>query len=159
MATKPPYEQAIRQLFGIRTSKYRVIIDCDGDRTTAQLLVNGEEVKRTTAKRNPKDKFNLRTGMSTAFERLWQKKPKAEKPPVTGGVFKVGDRVATVFPSTYPCPVGMPGTVVDVKGGWVGVRFDGYVAGHSLAGKCERGHGLWMYAAHLRHLGKEVSKP
>lgn len=56
--------------------KYRIVIDCDGQTTTARLLVNGESVKDTKAVLSPDDKFSLPIGARTAFERLWEKKPK-----------------------------------------------------------------------------------
>jgi len=56
--------------------RFRIIIDCDGDTTTARMLVDGHTVKKTTAKRNPADKFNWRIGAQMAFNRLWEKKKK-----------------------------------------------------------------------------------
>lgn len=61
-------------------AKYRITIESDGDTTTAKMIVNGKEVKQATAKRNPNDKANWRTGAQVAFDRLWAKQPKPEKP-------------------------------------------------------------------------------
>lgn len=60
-------------------SRYQITIDCDGDTTTAKMIVNGKEVKTATAKRNPADKANWRIGAQTAFDRLWKKQEKPEK--------------------------------------------------------------------------------
>lgn len=56
--------------------RYRIIIDCDGDTTTARMEVGGREVKTRQARRNPKDKFSWRVGAETAFGRLWDEKIK-----------------------------------------------------------------------------------
>lgn len=61
-------------------SKYQIIIESDGNTTTAKMVVNGKEVKTATAKRNPADKANWRTGAQVAFDRLWQKQEKPKKP-------------------------------------------------------------------------------
>ena len=58
---------------------YTIIIDCDGDTTTAKMIVNGKEVKAAQAKRNPADKFNWKLAADLAFNRLFGEK-KAEKP-------------------------------------------------------------------------------
>lgn len=60
--------------------KYRIVIDCDGKTTTARLLVNQEKVKEAKAILSPDDKFSLPIGARTAFERLWEKKPKEDNP-------------------------------------------------------------------------------
>lgn len=57
---------------------YQIIIDCDGDITTAKMIINGKEVKTAQAKRNPADKFNWKLAADLAFVRLWgwgEKKP------------------------------------------------------------------------------------
>ena len=54
--------------------RFRIIVDCDGDTTTARMLVDGRTVKKATAKRNSADEFRI--GAQTAFERLWEKKKK-----------------------------------------------------------------------------------
>lgn len=59
-------------------SRYQIIIECDGDTTTAKMIVNGKEVKQATAKRNPADKANWRIGAQVAFDRLWAKQEKPE---------------------------------------------------------------------------------
>lgn len=60
-------------------NRYQIIIDCDGDTTTAKMIVNGKEVKAAQAKRNPADKLNWKLAAELAFSRLWGEK-KAEKP-------------------------------------------------------------------------------
>lgn len=62
------------------TTKYQIIIESDDNTTTAKMVVNGKEIKTATAKRNPADKANWHIGAQTAFDRLWQKQPKPEKP-------------------------------------------------------------------------------
>lgn len=60
--------------------RYQITIDCDGDTTTARMIINGKEVKTAKATRNPDDKFNWKLGAQLAFERLWgEKKPKNAK--------------------------------------------------------------------------------
>lgn len=56
--------------------KFRVTIDCDGKTTTARLLVDGEEVKRTHAYLAPDDKFSLAVGAHLALDRLLPLKSK-----------------------------------------------------------------------------------
>lgn len=79
-------------VFPTTAPRYRIIIDCDGDTTTAKMIVNGKEVKTATAKRNPADKANWRIGAQTAFDRLWQRKEKQVEQKQKSG-FKIGDRV------------------------------------------------------------------
>ena len=66
-------------LFVNPVKPYRIIIDCDGDTTTAKMIVNGKTVKTATSKRNPADKANWRIGAQTAFEHLWEKQEKPEE--------------------------------------------------------------------------------
>lgn len=61
--------------------RYKIVIECNDDFTTARMFVDGYPVKGEVAKRNPADKFNWRIGAQTAFNRLWEKK-KPEKPVV-----------------------------------------------------------------------------
>ncbi len=60
--------------------RYKIVIDCNDDFTTARMFVDGYPVKGAVAKRNPADKFNWRIGAQTAFNRLWEKKKKPVKP-------------------------------------------------------------------------------
>lgn len=60
---------------------YQILIDCDGNTTTATMTINGREVKTAIARRNPEDKFNWKKGAVLAFDRLWNGKKKAEKKP------------------------------------------------------------------------------
>lgn len=54
--------------------RYQILIESDGDTTTAKMNVNGKEVKSAKAKRNPDDKPNWRIGAEMAFGRLFSKK-------------------------------------------------------------------------------------
>lgn len=58
---------------------YRIVIDCDGDTTTATMTINGRKIKTAIARRNPADKLDWRKGAELAFERLWNSPRKAEK--------------------------------------------------------------------------------
>lgn len=71
--------------------RYQIIIECDGDITTAKMTINGKETKVSEAKRNPADKFDWKKGAALAFERLWDKTPAKKE-----GVFNVGDRVVCI---------------------------------------------------------------
>ena len=59
--------------------RYKIVIECNDDFTTAKMYVDGQQVKGECAKRNPADKFNWRIGAQTAFNRLWEKKKKPVK--------------------------------------------------------------------------------
>lgn len=59
--------------------RYKVVIECNDDFTTAKMYVDGQQVKGECAKRHPEDKFNWRIGAQTAFNRLWLKKEKPVK--------------------------------------------------------------------------------
>ena len=56
--------------------RYKIVIECNDDFTTAKMYVDGQQVKGECAKRNPADKFSWRIGAQTAFNRLWEKKKK-----------------------------------------------------------------------------------
>ena len=60
---------------------YQILIDCDGNTTTATMTINGREIKAAIARRNPADKFDWKKGAVLAFDRLWNGKKKAEKRP------------------------------------------------------------------------------
>lgn len=78
----------------IEPTRYQIIIDCDGDTTTAKMIINGKEVKAAKAKRNPADPFNWKLAASLAFNRLFgEKKPAFRE--VTRPA-KVGDYVKIV---------------------------------------------------------------
>lgn len=63
------------QLYDSKAEKrYQILIESDGDTTTAKMIVNGKEVKSAKAKRNPDDKPNWRIGAEMAFGRLFGKK-------------------------------------------------------------------------------------
>lgn len=131
-------------------AKYRITIESDGDTTTAKMIVNGKEVKTTTAKRNPADKANWRIGAQTAFDRMWAKQEKPEKEKEYGG-FKVGDRVVIV--SLDPKVYGKHGTIVafDNVCNWFCVELDERVYNHNCDGKTKAGHGCYALIKHLTH--------
>lgn len=58
-------------VFEKTSNHYQIIIDCDGDTTTAKMVINGKEVKSAKAKRNPHDKFNWKLAADLVFGRLW----------------------------------------------------------------------------------------
>lgn len=62
--------------------RYKIVIECNDDFTTAEMYVDGQQVKGECAKRNPADKFSWRIGAQTAFNRLWEKEKKPVKPAV-----------------------------------------------------------------------------
>lgn len=63
-------------LKGVKKNKYKIEIECDGDLTTAKMIIDGKVVKTSEAKRNPADDFKWRIGAEFAFERLWEKEKK-----------------------------------------------------------------------------------
>lgn len=146
--------------------KFRVVIDCDGDLTTATLMREGKTVKTATAKRNPADRFSLAIGAGLALERLLGEKTQAttadtEETTDTAGAskkdpdeFKVGDRVECISNECWNRPlVGKLGTVVRTTGiGTVGVAFDDDIDGHNCGGRCKNGHGWALQARSLRHV-------
>lgn len=133
-------------------NRYQIIIDCDGDTTTAKMIINGKEVKTAQAKRNPADKFNWKLAADLAFNRLWGEK-KAEQPKKQPGVFKVGDRVVCVESTDFNgLTVNAMGTVVNVSEVYrVGVAFDDDAHGHTCHGKAKKGHGWFCNKRTLRH--------
>lgn len=138
----------------INPSRYQIIIETDGNSTTAKMIVNGKEVKQATAKRNPADKANWRTGAQTAFDRLWEKQEKPEKHAEKDG-FKVGDRVVCVDDSAWAFVdlKGKSGRVVCIENGTlsIGVEFDEVDGLHNCDGKAISGHGWWLTPKTLRH--------
>lgn len=136
--------------------RYQIVIESDGDTTTAKMVVKGREIKTATAKRNPADKANWRTGAQVAFDRLWEKQTKPEKPAEKNG-FKVGDRVVCV------CGLckGEHGTIIGF-GNDVAIEFDNDIGGHECGGfglsvLAKSGHGWWCNAKNLRH--EQPTKP
>lgn len=138
-------------LFVSPVEPYRITIDCDGDTTTAKMIVNGKTVKTATAKRNPADKANWRIGAQTAFDRLWKKQEKKRK-----GGFEIGDLVVDKYTQEH-------GRVVchgkNINGeDLIGVEMDSEnPIGHeckrlSLDGKphAKKGFGMWYSCDHLR---------
>lgn len=146
-------------------AKYKVEIECDGTTTTAKLIVDGKEVKSTTAKKHPEDKFNLKLGMETAFSRLWDKKEADPTPAATTTTepmknklrFKVGDRIIYVKPEVgaYNEIKGWHGRIVKTKESAYcgvydyGVEFDNDLFGtkcfyHDCDGYAKKNHGLYV---------------
>lgn len=65
---------------------YRVVIDCDGRKTTARLQVNGRTVKVASTKKNPNDAFSLTKACVVVMDRLFAKKnPKKDDGKVKDG--------------------------------------------------------------------------
>jgi len=152
--SKPKFTVKYEDL--IKTTRaYQIIIDCDGDTTTAKMIVNGKEVKTAQAKRNPADKFNWKMGAQLAFDRLFgEKKDKKPKQP---GVFKVGDRVVcTCTVDGDKKLIGEHGHVVDVKfymgNHMVAVEFEKpFPFLHSCMGASKNCNGWWFFKKELRH--------
>lgn len=114
--------------------KHQIIIDFNGDVTTAKLLVDGEIVKKASAKRAACDKFNLHTGAEVAFNRLWEKKGKEEKEEQTDSApFKIGDSVRYTSDNVFYGPKrGATGKVITYSSNFIGVclvEFDEPVKG------------------------------
>lgn len=103
-------------------SKYQIIIESDGDTTTAKMVVNGKEVKTATAKRNPADKANWHIGAQTAFDRLWAKQEKPEVREVKRNA-KVGEWVRIVDAAVVKDEAYKNGDILRVKKAY----FDGVV--------------------------------
>lgn len=57
----------------------KIVIESRGVYTFAYMYVDDELVKTRMARCNPADKFSLRIGAQTAFNRLWEKKKKKEQ--------------------------------------------------------------------------------
>jgi len=135
---------------------YQIVIESNGDTTTAKMIINGKEIKTSTTQRNPADKPNFRIGAQVAFDRLWAKQEKPEMPAEKGG-FKVGDRVVCVGEEANRAVVGKHGTVMCIKGyDCIGIKFDKYVYGHGLESALlpfaiKDGHGWWCDGKNLRH--------
>lgn len=133
----------------VTTPRYQIILECDGDVTTAKMTINGKETKVATAKRNPEDKFDWKTGASVAFERLWEKIREKKD-----GEFKIGDRVVCIgIMSNNPKTKGAHGRVVadDCYMERLGVEFDEYIEGHTCADRAKSGHGWYVDPGLLRH--------
>ena len=128
--------------------RYQIIIDCDGNTTTARMIVNGKEVKAAQAKRNPADKFNWKMGAQLAFDRLFGE-PKKQP-----GVFHVGDRVVCTGCFEGNGNVNNAhGTIkrVVITGKRYAIEFDKNIHGHSLSGTVKEGHGWNVGVEFLRH--------
>lgn len=117
--------------------KRQIVIDFDGDFTTANLVVDDEIVKKTTAKCAPCDKFDLHIGAEVAFNRLWEKKEKEEKEEkeekTDSAPFKIGDSVRYTSDNVFSGPKrGATGKVIAYRSNFIGtclVEFDEPVKG------------------------------
>lgn len=163
---KPSFTEALVDFHELSFLPHRmIVIESDGDTTTAKMLVNGKEVKTTTAKRNPADKANWHIGAQTAFDRLWQKQEKPEKEPEKEkeyGGFKVGDRV--VIDSTNgnaESAHGKHGKIVafsfEDEKDWVWLELDERVYSHDSKGKAKPGYGCVVLLEQLTH--EQPTKP
>lgn len=133
-----------------KNPRYQIVIDGNGDTARAFMVVNGVTVKKTESKRNPADKFSLRIGAETAFNRLFEKQEKEEKPKP----FKVGDRVVCIDVFCDNTLVrGAHGTIRDVykNDELFGIEFDKNVNGHGCNGQVKFGHGWWCTSRVLMH--------
>lgn len=123
--------------------RYEIKISVDGDLTTAEMIVDGKTVKTATAKRNPADKFNFKTGAELAFTRLFAKKTK-EKDSESKRPLRVGDRVVCKAPTDgNKRIVGMHGRVIAEKmkpTTYLGVEFDKFIDGHDCGKKGKIGY-------------------
>ena len=127
---------------------YQIVIESNGDTTTAKMIVNGKGIKTSTTQRNPSDKPNWHIGAQVAFDRLWERQEKPGKQK-NDWVFAVGDRV--VYVGDHPVLNGKSGRIVDVNEGDCGVEFDENIRNHSCAGRAKDGHGFWCLPSVLRH--------
>lgn len=114
--------------------KHQIVIDFNGNVTTARMMVDGKVVKETTAKCAPCDKFNFHTGAEVAFNRLWEKKEKEEKEEKTDSApFKIGDSVRYTGDNVFSGPKrGATGKVIAYGSNFIGVylvEFDEPVKG------------------------------
>lgn len=125
------------------SERYEIKISVDGDLTTAEMIVDGETVKHATAKRNPADKFNFKTGAELAFTRLFAKKTK-EKDSESKRPLRVGDRVVCQAPTDGNQKiVRMHGRVITDKietTTYLGVEFDKFIDGHNCGLKGKMGY-------------------
>lgn len=92
--------------------RYKIVIECNDDFTTAKMYVDGQQVKGECAKRHPADKYNWRIGAQTAFNRLWEKKKKPE-PAKNERAAKPGEYVRIVETCLPGTPFGV-GSIVKI---------------------------------------------
>lgn len=138
------------------SERYEIKIVVDGDLTTAEMIVDGETVKTATAKRNPADKFNFKTGAELAFTRLFAKKTK-EKDSESKRPLRVGDRVVCKAPTDGNKKiVGMHGRIITSSAHTtrLGVEFDEFINGH---GCCKAGKMGYCWNCEKETLVREKS--
>lgn len=140
----------------VKPHRYKIIIYCDGDITTARMIVNDKEVKTATAKRNPADKFSWKLAAALAFGRLWDEK-KDEQPKKQPRAFKVGDRVVCIESEcSKEVIVGKHGRVIFIDDDDSSilntlVEFDKNIDGHNGDGRGKDFHCYWLPTKKLRH--------
>lgn len=126
-----------------KRNDYEIKICVNGNMTTAEMIVDGDTVKTATAKRNPADKFNFKTGAELAFTRLFAKKveEKDDNRPL-----RVGDRVVCKADGNERLEtVGKHGKIIELSEGSDSplVEFDRDINGHSGSGRGKEGHCWW----------------
>lgn len=132
----------------VPSSPYRITIDCDGKTTTAQMIINGKEVKCATARCNPADKFNFKVGAKVAFNRLFSREPKAND----SDKFRIGDRVVCSYADDNPRIRNAHGKILPGRiGQSCCVEFDDKIGGRNAEGEGKYGHCWFVSASRLRH--------
>lgn len=112
------------------TAPYRIVIECDNDITTATMTINGKEVKTTTTKRHPNDKFDWKVGAQTAFDRLWERPEekgiryrcvgykKSEKYFTLGKVYTLEENGDLISDTGFRYPASVHGDVIEFLSEW-----------------------------------------
>lgn len=135
---------------------YQIVIESNGDTTTAKMVINGVEVKTAIAMRNPKDKHDWKMAANVAFDRLWMKDEKQVEQKQEG-VFKVGDRVV-IKSNAHRWIVGKVGRIVSVEGKLYGVETDeAHEILHTCGFRAKANHGWYCFADELSH--EKPTKP
>lgn len=121
-----------------KRNDYEIKICVNGNMTSAEMIVGGKTVKTATAKRNPADKFNFKTGAELAFTRLFAKKAEEKD---DNRPLRVGDRVVCKAPTDGKNEiVGMHGQIIALK---ALTEFDCDFLGHSGSGKGKEWRCWW----------------
>lgn len=103
-----------RGLAPAETCNNKIVITTDGKETLARLYEGNKVVKIATAKCSPDDTFDFKTGAELAFNRLFEKEKKPEKPELYNGkVVCVEKR----YKHSIPIPYFTVGKVYKVKDG------------------------------------------
>jgi hypothetical protein len=114
------------------------------------MFVNDRMVRESQAKRNPEDKFSMKTGVELALNRLWTKK--AEKKPKKAADatkrFAIGENVVVFYPvAAMPEAIGQKGIVIAIDERGVGVEFETKFSPqqHDCDGAGRKDRCLWMH--------------